>query len=113
MWCPRIPEKGTGAPLDERLKQVICEVYEEHQEEIEDLEVMADHVQLLVSVDPRFGIRRLMKLVKGRASRILRQEFPVLKRKLPTLWTNSNFVRTTGGAPLSKVKQYIEKHKHV
>jgi putative transposase len=60
VWYPRIPEKGTGAPLDERLKQVICEVYEEHQEEIEDLEVMADHVQLLVSLDPRFGIRRLM-----------------------------------------------------
>jgi putative transposase len=66
-----------------------------------------------VSVDPQFGIHRLMKLVKGRSSRLLRQEFPILKRKLPTLWTNSSFVSTTGGAPLSVIKQYIEQQKHV
>jgi len=54
-----------------------------------------------------------MKLVKGRSSRFLRQEFPVLQRKLPTLWTNSYLVRTRGGASLSVVKQYSEQQKHV
>ena len=54
-----------------------------------------------------------MKLVKGRSSRLLRQEFPVLKRKLPTLWMNSYFCATIGGAPLAVVKQYIEQQKHV
>lgn len=100
-------------PIDERLKQIIREVCEEHQAEIEELEVMVDHVHLLVSVDRQFGIHRLMKLVKGSSSRFLRQEFPVLKRKLPTLWTNWYCVRTTGGAPLSVVKQSIEQQKHV
>jgi len=74
---------------------------------------MPDHVHLLVNVDPQFGIHRLMKLVKGRSSRLLRQEFPVLKRQLPTMWTNSYFVSTTGRAPLSVVEQYIEQQKHV
>jgi putative transposase len=46
-------------------------------------------VHLLVSVDPQVGIHRLMKLVKGRSSRLLRQESAVVKRKWPTLWTNS------------------------
>lgn len=108
-----IAEKGAGAPIDERLKQIIHEACEEHQAEIEALKVMPDHVHLLVSVDPQFGIHRLMKLVKGRSSRLLRQEFLVLKRKLPTLWTNSYFVSTPGGAPLSVVKQYLEQQKHV
>jgi putative transposase len=75
--------------------------------------VKPDHVQLLVSVDAQFGIHRLMKLVKGRSSRSLRQEFPVSKRKLPTVWTNSYFVSTTGRAKLSEVKQHIEQQKHV
>ncbi len=74
---------------------------------------MPDHVHLLVSVDPQFGIHRLVKLIKGRSSRLLRQEFPMLKRKLPTLWTNSYFVGTIGGAPLSIIKEYIEQQKHV
>ncbi len=113
VWCPNYRRKVLVLPLDERLKQIIREVCEEHQAEIEELEVLPDHVHLLVSVDPQFGIHRLMKLVKGRSSRFLRQQFPVLKRKLPSLWTNSYVVSTTGAAPLSVVKQYIEQQKHV
>jgi putative transposase len=69
-------------PLDERLKQIMCEVCEEHQAEIEELEVMPDHVHLLVSVDPQFGVHCLMKLVKGRSSRFLRQECACVETKI-------------------------------
>ena len=47
----------------------------------------------------------------GYTSRILRQEFPYLKTKMPTLWTNSYFISTVGGAPMEAVKQYIENQK--
>jgi putative transposase len=113
VWCPKYRRKVLIGPIETRLKQIIYEVCAEHQAEIEELQVLPDHVHLLLSVDPQFGIHRLMKLVKGRSSRFLRQEFPVLKRKLPTLWTNSYFVGTTGGAPLALIKQYIEQQKHV
>ena len=69
---------------------------------------MPDHVHLLVEVDPQFGIHRLTKLIKGYSSKILREEFPFLKTKLPTLWTNSYFVSTVGGVPLEAIKKYIE-----
>lgn len=78
-----------------------------------ELEVMPDHVHLLVSVDSRFGTHSLVKRMRGRSSRLLRQEFPKLKSRLPTLWTNRYFVATVGGAPLSVIKQYIEKQKSV
>ncbi len=97
--------------IEARLKQIIGEVCQEQQAEIEELEVMPDHVHLLVSVDPQFGIHHLMKLIKGHSSCLLRQQFLVLKRKLPTLWTNSSFVTTTGGASLSVIKAYIEQQK--
>ena len=73
---------------------------------------MHDHVHLLVEVDPQFGIHRLIKLMKGKSSKLLREEFPWVKSRLPTLWTNSYFVSTIGGAPLEVVKQYIEQQKH-
>jgi putative transposase len=50
--------------------------------------------------------------MKGRSSRYLRQEFPWLKKRLPTLWTNSYFVATVGGATLDVVKRYIEEQKN-
>jgi putative transposase len=43
----------------------------------------------------------------------LRSEFPRLRSRLPSLWTNSYFVATVGGAPLSIIKQYIENQKNV
>lgn len=94
-----------------RLKAIIREVCQERNALVEQLEVMPDHVHLLVNVDPQFGIHRLMKLIKGRSSRLLRQEYPHLTTRMPTLWTNSYYVSTTGGAPLDYVKQYIEGQK--
>jgi putative transposase len=64
-------------------------------------------------VDPPYGIHRLVRAIKGRSSRLLRQEYPWLKSRLPTLWTNSYFVSTVGGAPLEVIKQYIENQKRV
>lgn len=113
VFCPKYRRKVLVEGIAERLKQLITEVCQEHQAEILQLEVMSDHVHVLVECDPQFGIHRLVRLMKGRSSRFLRQEFPVLKRKLPTLWTNSYFVSTLGGAPLSIIKQYIEHQKHV
>ena len=59
----------------------------------------------------QFGIHKTVKSFKGYTSRILRQEFPYLKTKMPTLWTNSYFISTVGGAPMEAVKQYIENQK--
>jgi REP-associated tyrosine transposase len=113
VWCPKYRRKVLIQGIAERLKQIIFEVCQEHQAEILSIEIMPDHVHLLVECDPQFGIHRLVRLMKGRSSRFLRQEFPVLKRKLSTLWTTSYFVSTVGGAPLSVMKQYIENQKHV
>jgi putative transposase len=78
-----------------------------------ELEIMPDHVHLLVGIDPQFGIHRLVKNLKGYSSRILRQEFEVLRTRVPTLWTNSYCVLTVGGAPLSILKKYIEQQRNV
>ncbi len=74
---------------------------------------MPDHVHLLVSVDPQYGIGKFIRMAKGRSSKLLREEFPSLKRRIPTLWTNSYFVATVGGAPLEVVKQYIQSQRNV
>ena len=111
VWCPKYRRKVLVQPVDERLKAILHQVCQEHDVILEAIEVMPDHVHLLVNVDPQFGIHRLVRLMKGRSSRLLRQEFPQLKTRLPTLWTNSYFVSTTGGAPLELVKKYIEGQK--
>lgn len=94
--------------VDLRLKVIAREVAMEMDVEIIEMETDRDHIQLLVSVDPQWGIAHFVKTLKGRSSRLLRAEFPFLRTRLPTLWSNSYFVTTVGGAPLAMVKQYIE-----
>ena len=111
VWCPKYRRKVLTGKVETRLKELIYETCLELQSELIELELMPDHVHMLVEVDPQFGIHKLIKTIKRKTSRILRKEFPILTTKLPTLWTNSYFVSTVGGAPLSAVKQYIENQK--
>jgi putative transposase len=110
VWCPKYRRTVLVNGVDARLKEILLQTAQELRSEIIELEVVSDHVHLLCEVDPQFGINRLVGRLKGRSSRLLRQEFPHLKR-LPSLWTNSYFVATVGGAPLAVIKQYIEQQK--
>ena len=113
VWCPKYRRPVLVNGVDGRLKDIIRETCAEIHAELIEMEVMPDHVHLLVEVDPQYGIHRAVRLIKGRSSRLLRDEYPWLKSRLPTLWTNSYFVSTVGGAPMKTVRQYIENQKHV
>lgn len=113
VWCPKYRRKVLVNSVDMRLKEIIHQTAQEFRATVIELEVMPDHVHLLCEVDPQFGIHRLVRDLKGRSSRLLRQEFPWLRSRLPTLWTHSYFVATVGGAPLVVIKQYIENQKGV
>jgi putative transposase len=93
------------------LKEIVNEVAKEVGVEVLDIEVMPDHVHLLCEVDPQFGIAKFVRMVKGRTSHHLRREFPALRSRLPTLWTNSWFVATVGGASLAIIERYIKEQK--
>ena len=111
VFCPKYRRKVLVNGVDARLKELVKSICEEIHVEVIEMEIMPDHVHLLLEVDPQFGIHKAVKTIKGKSSRILRMEFPWLKSRLLPLWTNSYFCSTVGGAPISIVKQYIESQK--
>ena len=113
IFCPKYRRKVLVKGVDTRLKTIIKEVCDEHKVELFEIEIMSDHVHILIEVEPQLGAHLITKRIKGRSSRILRKEFPWLSSKLPCLWTNSYFISTVGGAPIQIVKQYIERQKYV
>ena len=113
VWCPKYRRKVLTDEIATRLKELIIETAEGINADVIEMEVIPDHVHLLVEVDPQYGINKAVRHIKGVSSHVLRSEFPSLKSRLPTLWTNSYFVSTVGGAPLSAIKQYIENQKNV
>lgn len=113
VFCPKYRRRVLVDGVDERFREIAQQVADEMRFDIIEMEVMPDHVHMLLEVDPQLGIHKAVKRIKGRTSHDLREEFPWLKRRIPSLWTNSYFVSTVGGAPLSIVKQYIENQKKV
>lgn len=111
VFCTKYRRPVLTDGVDERLKEIIAEVCEENEVELIALEVMPEHVHLFVDIPPKLSISTLLSFVKGKASRLLRQEFPRLKSRLPCLWTGSFFCSSVGGAPVETVKRYIEEQQ--
>lgn len=113
VFCPKYRRKVLTDEIAKRAKELFTQIAEENGFDILDMEIMSDHVHILADCNPRFGVEHVVKLLKGKSSRILRDEFPELKRKLPTLWTRAAFISSVGAVSLSAVQQYIENQKNV
>jgi putative transposase len=111
VWCPKYRRKVLTGEISRRLKELIIQKCLEIKADIIEMEIMPDHVHLLIEIDPQFGINKAVRSIKGYSSHNLRKEFKSLTTRLPTLWTNSYFVSTVGGAPLDTIKQYVLSQK--
>lgn len=113
VFCPKYRRPVLVNGVDERLKQLVREKQSEYGYEVIDVEVMPDHVHMLISIDPRLVPSDVVGKIKGYTAHQLREEFTWLKSRLPSLWTRSKFISTCGAVSLEIVKQYIENQKNV
>lgn len=113
IFCPKYRRKVLTGQVEQDLKEIFHEVANENDVEIKALEIMPDHVHLFISFDPRQHIHKLIKAFKGRSSRTLREKYPHLKSRLPSLWTRSYFCCTVGYISEKTVMEYIENQKNV
>lgn len=111
IWCTKYRRKVLVDGIADRCKELIRTHAIQYSIDILTMEVMPEHIHLLISVDPQFGIHKAVRTLKGYTSRILRKEFSSLTTKLPTLWTNSYFVCTVGELSSEIVQTYIENQK--
>ena len=113
IFCPKFRRKVLDDSIQKRLKEIILEVADNCNFTVPSMEIMEDYVHLLIDCNPRFGIMECVTKIKSNSSRILREEFPSLKKRLPTLWTRSAFISTVGSVSLQVVKKYIEDQKKI
>lgn len=111
VFCPKYRRSVLTAPVDARLKELLAEIAEEHGMTVHATEVMPDHVHLFVEADPTLCVAEIVNRFKGRTSRLLREEFPSLRSRLPTLWSRSYFAATVGAVSEATIKRYIEAQK--
>ena len=111
IWCPKFRRSVLVPPIDARLKELSLEKQSAYGYEVLAMEVMPDHVHLLLDADPRIGMHKIVSQIKGWTSRAIGKEFPFVKRKLPSLGTRSKFIAPVGTVSLDVAKQYIPNQK--
>ena len=113
IFCPKYRRPVLEEAVAKRLKEMILEKQDEYGYAVMSMEIMPEHVHLLMDVDPRVGINNVVAKIKGYTSHELREEYPWLKKRLPTLWTRSKFISTVGAVTLDVVQRYIADQRGV
>ena len=108
IWCTKYRRKVLDTQIQGRLKQLIREKQNEYRYHIREVETQSEHVHLLIEIPPTDAIDKIIGKIKNYTSKVLREEYPSLKSRLPSLWTRSKFVSSCGDVSLQVVKDYIE-----
>jgi putative transposase len=108
IWCSKRRRTVLVGPICSRLEQITREVAEEHDWTVIELTIQPNHVHLFIRANPYTVPSDIPRLIKGRSSHQLRDEFPQL-RKLPSLWTRSFFLSTARNVSHETIRKFIER----
>jgi REP-associated tyrosine transposase len=111
VWCPKYRRPVLVKPVDTRLKALLQQKSGELGLTIHEVEVMPDHIHLFLESDPTICVAEIVNGLKGFTSHTLREEFPFLKSRLPTLWSRSYYAGSVGSVSEAVVRKYIESQK--
>ncbi len=112
IWCSKYRRKVLTGDAETRLKELLAEKAGQIDIEIVQMEIMPDHVHLFVKATPVNSPHYIVQQLKGYTSRVLRQEFPSLKSRLPSLWTRSYYCESVGHISEETVQKYIKDQKN-
>src|SRR5260370_18666656 len=107
IWCPKRRRKVLQGRVAERFEQLIREVAGENGWEISELAIQPDHVHLFLRATPYTLPTDIARLIKGRSSHVLREDFPHLMR-MPSQWTRSTFYSTAGNVSAETNQHHIK-----
>ena len=113
VWCPKYRRPVLTAPVEARLTEIIREIAANREMTVHALEVVPDHLHLFVETHPRWAPAEIVGKFKAVSSRLLRQEFPALRSRLPTLWSRADFIATVGAVSEATIRRYIAAQKGV
>jgi putative transposase len=108
IWCPKRRRKVLQGKVAERFEQIVHEVAKENEWEVIQLALQPEHVHLFIRANPYTLPTDIARLIKGRSSHDLREEFPHLMR-MPSLWTRSTLYSTAGNVSAEIIEQSIKR----
>lgn len=113
VWCTKYRKKVLVNDIRKDLIKMFNNLAKEYKFTIIALEVMPDHIHLLIDCTPQFYISDMVKILKGNTARKLFMKYPNLKNQLNKghLWNPSYCAVTVSDRSINQVTEYINSQK--
>ncbi len=111
LFCTKFKREVLKDGVDSRLKELLYEVAGRREIKIIELCVKSDHVRMVISMDPDTPLHKSIREFKNYSAGALREEFPWLKSKLPSLWSRRYLCLTVGEVDEAVVTSYMNDQK--
>lgn len=109
VWIPKYRKRVLRGDVATSLKNLFYECGQMNDWWIEQLNVMPDHIHMLVELPPTVSVSMAVKIFKGGSSRALRQQHPELEEWLwgNSFWAVGYFAESVGRVTENVIKEYI------
>lgn len=113
VWCTKYRRQVLEGEIEKYCKEILYDIAKEYGFQIAAMEMMPDHVHILVDCRPQFYIPDMIKIMKGNTARKIFLQFPQIKEKLwgGHLWNPSYCVVTVSDRSYDQVRRYVEGQK--
>ena len=115
VWAPKYRKLILRGDIQQRVRELFQEIADNHDIDIDTMEIAPDHVHLFVSFPPRYSIANVVGKLKSISASVIFREFPEVKHQLwgGEFWEDGYFVRTVGDNVTAEViKKYIQYHQN-
>ena len=110
VWLPKYRKRILKDELAKRLEELIRECVDVNRWGVEELNIQLDHVHVVLQFRPDIALSKMVQLIKGKSSRVLRQEYPGLAEVYwgDSFWADGFFAETVGNCSLEVIKNYVK-----
>ena len=112
VWCTKYRRSVLTDGIDEDCKNILLEIAKEYKFTILAMEVMPDHIHLLVSIPPKYSVSQFMGYLKGKSALMIFDKHANLKYKYGNrhFWAEGYYVSTVG-LNEATIRKYIQEQE--
>ena len=112
IWVTKYRNPAFTTPeLVQEMKDILLRIAQLNDVTVEELEVMPEHVHMLISFKPKYTPTNIVKALKGGSARLFLKKHPEIKHDKfwgGHIWSRSYYMSTLGNMSKEIVAKYIQ-----
>jgi len=112
VWVTKYRYKVLQGDIQKRAREIIIQICDAEDVTILSGVVSQNHIHLHIEYPPKLSISQFVKTCKGRSSRLIQKEYPVLSKRYwgKHFWAIGYGVWSTGNITDEIVEEYLKHH---